>query len=207
MTSHAFRGIVLLVSACLFGAAARGSVIYNESVSGDLSNSGLTPTLLTVSLGSNQVFGTTGNTTAVDRDYFTFTVPASLVLSSITLLPGTETLGPLGDSFIGVQLGPQVTLGTSPPNASGLLGWFHYSTGDIGANILPLMGSAGLGSTGFTPPLPSGTYSFWVQELSTGTVPYGLDFTTQTPEPGSWAMLLVSLTLLTARAAHKRTRN
>ncbi len=197
-------GIVLLAAALSFGTAVRGDVIYNESVSGDLSNSGLAPTVLTVSLGSNELFGTTGNITAVDRDYFTFAVPAGLELSSIVLLPGTQSLGPLGESFFGVQAGPQVTVSTSASNATGLLGWVHYNAGDVGTDLLPLMGSAGLGSTGFTPPLPSGAYSFWVQEASVGTVPYGFDFAiTATPEPGSWAMLLTGLALLGTRATRR----
>jgi hypothetical protein len=61
------------------------------------------------------------------------------------------------------------------------------------------MGSAGDGASGFTAPLPSGTYSFWVQEASAGTVNYGFDFTIATPEPGSQAMLLVGLALLAAK--------
>lgn len=40
------------------------------------------------------------------------------------------------------------------------------------------------GATGFTPPLPSGTYSFWVQEASAGTVNYGFNFVIiPAPEP------------------------
>lgn len=205
MTLQVSRSILLLASAFLCGTAVHASVIYDESVSGDLSNSGLTPTLLTVSLGSNELFRTTGKTTAIDRDYFTFIVPKGLVLSAITLLPGTKTLGPLGDSFIGVEAGPKVTVATSAKTAAGLLGWDHYDTGDIGTDILPSMGSAGLGSTGFTAPLPSGTYSFWVQEANVGTVPYGLDFTIATPEPGSWGTLLVGLVLLVAYTVRKKT--
>lgn len=182
------------------GGLARGSVIFNESISGDLANSGLSPTVLTVALGSNQVFGTTGknaNTLIIDRDYFTFAVPQGMVLSAITVLPGTQTLGPLGDSFIGMEAGPQVTVLTSATSAAGLLGWDHYDTGDIGNNILPDMGSAGLGATGFTSPLRAGTYSFWVQEASVGTVSYGFDFTvTAVPEPSSWPILLAGLTLM-----------
>ena len=56
-------------------ASAHAGVIYNEAISGDLANSGLTPTGVTVTLGSNQILGTTGGT---DRDYFTFSVPAGL---------------------------------------------------------------------------------------------------------------------------------
>jgi hypothetical protein len=208
MTSHMLRSIVLLASAFLYGAAAHGDTIYNESISGDLSNSGLAPTLLTVSLGLNDLFGTTGKTgTVIDRDYFTFTVPEGLELTAITVLPGTETLGTLGESFIGIESGPQVTVLTSATTAAGLLGWYHYDdTGDIGVNILPLIGTSGLGSTGFTGPLPSGTYSFWVQEASAGTVPYGLEFTVA-PEPASWTMLLTGMTALVGKTARRAARS
>lgn len=208
MTSHMLRSIVLLASAFLYGAAAHGETIYNESVSGDLSNNGLAPTLLTVSLGFNDLFGTTGKTgTVIDRDYFTFTVPQGLELTAITVLPGTETLGTLGDSFIGIESGPEVTVSTAATNATGLLGWFHYDTGDIGEDILPLMGTSGLGSTGFTGQLPSGTYSFWVQEASAGTVPYGLEFTVATPEPASWTMLFTGMAALVGKTARRAARS
>jgi hypothetical protein len=207
MTSHILRSVVLLASALLYGAAAHGDTIYNESVSGDLSNSGLAPALLTVSLGSNDLFGSTGKTgTTIDRDYFTFTVPQGMELTAITVLPGTQTLGKLGESFIGIESGPEVTVSTAATDATGLLGWFHYSTGDIGEDILPLMGTSGLGSTGFTGALPAGTYSFWVQEASVGTVPYGLEFTVATPEPASWTMLLTGLGLLVGKTARRAAR-
>jgi len=201
----AAASVIGLVLAIAGSGAARGDVIYDESVSGDLSNSGATPTLLTVSLGSNEVLGTTGKdavTGIIDRDYFTFTVPDGLELAAITLLPGTETLGKLGESFIGLEAGPDVTVATSATTAAGLLGWYHYSTSDIGKDILPFMGSAGLGSTGFTPPLSAGTYSFWVQEASVGTVNYGLDFIIATPEPAYWPILLP--VLLGACILHRR---
>lgn len=207
MTSHRLRNIVLLAIAVLYGTAAHGDTIYNESVSGDLSNSGLAPTLLTISLGSNDLFGTTGKTgTVIDRDYFAFTVPQGAELTAITVLPGTMTLGTLGDSFIGLESGPQMTVSTAATTAAGLLGWDHYGTGDIGVNILPLMGT-GLGATGFTSPLPAGTYSFWVQEASAGTVPYGLEFTVATPEPATWTMLLTGLTALVGKTARRSQRS
>jgi hypothetical protein len=206
MTSHRLRSIVLLASAFLYGTAAHGDTVYNESGQGDLSNSGLTPTQLTVSLGLNDVLGTTGKSAAgvIDRDYFTFTVPQGLELTAITVLPGTGTLGALDESFLGIEAGPEVDVSTGAITAAGLLGWTHYGVEDItdGTNILPLMGTAGLGSTGFAGPLPSGTYSFWVQEASVGTVPYGLEFSI-TPEPSTWTMLLTGLTLLVGKTARR----
>ena len=210
MTSHRLRSIVLLASAFLYGTVAHGDTIYNESISGDLSNSGLTPTSVTVSLGSNDLFGTTGKnatTGTIDRDYFTFTVAQGMELTAITVLPGTQTLGTLGDSFIGMESGPEVTVSTAATTAAGLLGWDHYDTGDIGVNILPQMGTSCLGSTGFTGPLPAGTYSFWVQEASVGTVPYGLEFTVATPEPASWTMLLTGMAALVGKTARRAARS
>jgi len=201
------RLAVLLATAYLSGVAAYGGVIYDENASGDLSDSGLSPTLLTVSVGSNQIFGVTGNRTGFDRDYFTITVPTGAVLTSIVLLPGTVSLGPEGESFIGIQSGPQVTLPGFPPDATGLLGWMHYEAADVGTNILPAMGLSDFGATGFTPPLPSGTYSFWVQELNSGTAPYGLDITVATPEPGSAAMVVAAAALVVGRRFHKRRRS
>jgi len=210
MKSHLLRKIVLLASAFIYGAAAHGDTVYNESVSGDLSNSGLTPTLLTFSQGLNDVFGTTGKSAAgvIDRDYFTFTVAPGLELTAITVLPGTTTLGALDESFIGVEAGPLVDVSTAATTAAGLLGWTHYGVEDItdGTNILPLMGIPNLGSTGFTGPLPSGTYSFWVQEASVGTVQYGLQFT-EAPEPSTWTMLLTGMTLLVVTTARRAARS
>ena len=104
-------------------------------------------------------------------------------------------------------MGSSICLLPSATDATGLLGWFHYDSSDIGTNILPLMGTSGFGSAGFTPPLPAGSYSFWVQELSTGTAPYGFDFTLATPEPASWAMFLSAEALIAARTRRKRTAN
>jgi hypothetical protein len=210
MTSHLLRNIVLLASALLYGAAAHGDTVYNESVSGDLSNFGLTPTVLTFSQGLNDVFGTTGKSAAgvIDRDYFTFTVAPGLELTAITVLPGTTTLGPLDESFIGVEAGSVVDVSTGATTAAGLLGWTHYGVEEItdGTNILPLMGIPNLGSTGFTGPLPSGTYSFWVQEASVGQVQYGLQFT-EAPEPSTWTMLLTGMTLLVVTTARRAARS
>jgi hypothetical protein len=59
---------------CLLFASALSSIyaatVYNEAISGDFSGSGLNPTAVTVGLGSNQIFGTTGFVGAADRDYF-----------------------------------------------------------------------------------------------------------------------------------------
>jgi hypothetical protein len=196
-----------LLSATLF-ATAHAGVVYNEAVLGDLSNSGLGPTVLTLGLGSNQVFGTTGNVGGIDRDYFTFFVPGNLQLTAIMVLPGTTVAG-VG-AFIGMQAGPQVTLPTNATTAAGLLGWKHYSTTDINTDILPAMAVSGNGSSGFLAPLGTGNYSFWVQEFGAGTFPYGFDFTlaaAPVPEPASYLTVIFALgALVLVLARRPRSR-
>jgi PEP-CTERM motif len=191
--------LAIFVLVCGVGTHMAGAVIYNESVSGDLSNSGLTPTVMTVASGSNQVLGTTGTgVTGVDRDYFTFNVPAGLQLASITLLPGTSIGGAF--SFIGMEAGNQVTLATNVAVANGLLGWDHYSAAEINTNILATMAVPANGSSGFTSPLGAGSYAFWVQDFNTGPLAYGFDFNVTAaaavPEPGTGWIFLVGFTFV-----------
>jgi PEP-CTERM motif len=188
----------LAVAAALAAASpASAVVVYDESVSGDLSNSGLTPTPLAFGVGDNIVQGTIGHDQAgaIDRDYFTFTIGANQVLTAIDILQGTQTLGL---SFIGIESGPQVTLATNSATAAGLLGWTHYGAADIGTDVLDNMSVAANGSTGFSRPLGAGTYSIWLQEISPGgAVPFGLDFVVaQVPEPSAWAMMLAGFGML-----------
>jgi len=186
-------------------------VIYNESISGDFANSGLTPTGgLVAAAGSNQIFGTTGNTGTLDRDYFTVTIPTGLQLNAITVLPGT-TAGNI--SFIGMQAGNQVTLPTNASTATGLLGWWHYGPSDINDNLLPPMSTPANGSSGFTIPLGAGNYSFWIQDFTPGTFTYGFDFAVAAaPEPATWGFMVAALTMFgvqrrfVTRSARRRIR-
>jgi hypothetical protein len=52
----------------------------------------------------------------------------------------TQTLGN-GESFLGIESGPEVTVSTAANDAAGLLGWDHYGTGDIGVNMSAAIGS------------------------------------------------------------------
>jgi hypothetical protein len=170
------------------------ATVYNEATTGDLSDSGLSPTAITIGLGSNQIFGTTGRGTVLDRDYFRINVPMNLELTGITVLPGTQSGGV---SFIGLEAGSQVTLPTNAADATGLLGWWHYSPSDINTNILPEMAVPSMGSSGFSPPLPAGAYSFWIQDFNAGAFVYGFDLTVaQAPEPATYGMIPVALGFL-----------
>ncbi len=193
------KSSAVMIRAFLFwavAACAPAATVYNEAVSGDLSNSGLSPTSVSVSLGSNQIFGTTGRGTGgTDRDYFTINVPSGMQISNVFELAGTQ----VGDvnSFIGVQSGARVTIPTNAATADGLLGWDHYGPTSVDLDILPEMGVPQLGSTGFSGPLSAGQYSFWIQDFGSGTFGYSFDVhLTATPEPGSCISSLGGLALL-----------
>src|SRR4051812_18556456 len=97
-----------VASACcvpLFGA-----IVYNESLNGDLSNIGSTPTGISVGIGSNQILGSTGRgaDNVLDRDYFTFVVPTGALLTNVFELAGTVSAGNF--AFIGLQAGNAVSV-------------------------------------------------------------------------------------------------
>jgi hypothetical protein len=203
MTRRLLFALVISATCCTaLGAAA--ATIYDEAVSGDLSGSGLTPTSLSVSAGSNQVFGTTGRdaVTGVDRDYFTISVPSGYQFVSLIELPGTSVVGSL--SFLGIQSGSQVTVATNAPDATGLLGWTHFNAAGINTDLLPAIGVPVAGSTGFTPPLGAGAYAFWIQDTGAGSSSYGFDIViAPVPEPGTAAGVLLGLIALGVARARR----
>lgn len=193
-SSSSIARLVLVIAALAVGSSvAHAIVVYNESISGDFSNTGTTPTVVTgLALGANEVHGSTGNTgSGGDRDYFTFTVPAGLAWTSLTALPG---MGPGRVAFIGLQAGSLVTLPVIPPTAAGLLGWHHYQSGDVGNDLLPLMATPANGSSGFATPLGAGNYAIWIQDSSSGVTGYGLNFQLQNvPDSGPGLGILATL--------------
>jgi hypothetical protein len=193
----AASGLALLAAAV---AAQAGTVPngWDEAVNGDLSNNGLVPSFVSVAVGNNVVAGTTGRAVAggaVDRDYFSITIPAGFVLSSVTVLAGTATLG--DGSFIGLMAGASFTVPPTTSDATGLLGWTLFSANDIGNDLLVPMSNPFFGSSGFNTPLGPGSYSFWVQETSVGSSVYRLALeVTAVPEPATALSLLAGLGLL-----------
>jgi len=175
--------VPLAVLAALAVSHSANAMMWDESLNGDLSNDGLAPTLLTLSPGSNQILGHTGDGgQGVDRDYFTFTLAQGQQLSSIVLLNNTLISDQF--SFIGIQAGPQVTILPNGANAEQLLGWTHYSNGDRGFDLLPSMGLS---------PLSPGTYSAWVQDTG-GPATYGFDFNVSSvPLPPAFLLMASSL--------------
>jgi hypothetical protein len=202
-----------LTLALVISGPATAATVWDESVDGDLSNNPLAPAVLTFAPGSNDAIGEAGgppgpgSLAPFDQDFFTFTVPTGYELRSLTAV--TADFFTRGDefAFIAIQSGPQITHDVSPPSfggsASGLLGWLHVAPGDQGTNILPAMGVAGDGATGFTGPLGAGQYSVWVQDDK--PFKYDYSFEIGVPEPSTWAMMLLGFAGL-GFAAFRRAR-
>lgn len=166
-TASIARACMLLL---LIGAQpARADQTYNESVQGDLSNDRLAPTPWTLAIGNNRVIGTFGQSPVPelpDLDYLTFTIPSTTRLTRI-MLEAANVGGAV--SFIAIHPGSQVSIPYNAASAAPLLGWAHFGSGNIGTDLL-LPISAGSGAIGFLPPLGSGQYTLWLQELDTGAV-------------------------------------
>lgn len=191
-----------LLAFSLTSSALFADTVYNEAVSGDLSNSGLTPNVLAFAPGSNQVIGTTGRGAATDRDYFTITVPTGYQISRIVELAGTQAGGV---SFFAIQAGPQVTIPTSATTAAGLLGWTHYESAAVNTDILPAISLPAEGSSGFSA-LTASQYSFWIQDFTAGSYNYAFDIQlAQTPEPATYATALTAL-IVVGLVARKRRK-
>lgn len=175
-------GVLLLAGA----SAAQATLIHDEAIGGDLIGDPAHPKILSVTAGDNIVRGKSGRlstTEPVDRDFFQITVQPNQLLSGIDLLDGTTTTGARGVGFIGVVAGTDFGA-TVPTTAASLLGYHHYSTSDVGTDILPKIGS-GAGAIGFKAPLGPGTYALWVQETGTNIVSYGLNLRISTvPDSG-----------------------
>jgi hypothetical protein len=121
---------------------------YDEALNGDLSGNGLAPTVLALDSGSNLVQGLFGIFPVSDLDCLSVVVPGGYRLSTMML----SGLNPGGaNSFLGLQIGSQLTM---PPNSfdpSPLLGWNHIYTDQTGSDLLPALGITGrLGAGSYT---------------------------------------------------------
>lgn len=135
MRRHLFG---LLVTFASIGGA-HATTAWDESASGDFSNTGLSPTVVSLLEGANLVRGTTGRSGGVvDRDYFRFTLAEGWQLDTLNVLPGTSFVSVSDFAFIALQAGTQVTVNPTGGSPAGLLGWVHYSVNDIGTDILGL---------------------------------------------------------------------
>lgn len=185
-----------LLVATLALAPRASAFSHVETTDGDLSGNGLAPTSLVAVPGANFLSMTSGSASgSVDRDYFTFTVPAGYQLDSILLLTSNVD-GAV--SFIGVQSGGTFTEPPVGADVGNLLGWHHFSTTDAGSDILDEIG-AGPGSIGFSGPLAAEAYTFWAQDFGF-QADYSMQFgLTAIPEPTTLALLGAGIAFMSRR--------
>jgi hypothetical protein len=169
-------------------SSAHAAVVWDESVSGDLSNDRLNPTPINLSAGVNSLIGNVGVVTGtnLDIDYITINVPVGDRLSGLIL---NSYVGDDGTSFIGMENGSQITVPTTAFTAAGLQGWGHFgpdTSNQVGFDMLPNMSLSSLGSSGFTIPVPNGKYSFWIQQRDGFPTDYQFDFVVTPPPTGDY---------------------
>jgi hypothetical protein len=175
-------------AALLVCALAAPAQAFNyDETNGDLSNDRTAPTVLAAVPGVNSL---AMSSATGDRDYFTFTVPAGYVLSSIfhKTYVSTDDL-----SFFALQNGSSITEPPTGTNAANLLGYVHHGVPTVGSEIIDNLATSNAltpAAAGFTPPLPAGSYAFWVQQTGAAAT-YSFDFVlTPVPEPAAWALWL-----------------
>jgi PEP-CTERM motif len=203
----------------LLAAAPTKATIYDEAVSGDLSNDKGAPTALTLTPGLNSVIGTVNGFGNGDpQDWVSFTIPTGFVMTSYvnSKYDSTDDQGFTGFQFGSSFLGDEFTAGN-------YAGYAHFGTGatnpdgtpplsTVGVNLLPLMANSSFapGAAGFTPPLGAGTYTFLIQQGDTFTTSYQFDMNIRpVPEPGSSLCLLgmggLAILALRRRLGYLRT--
>lgn len=166
---------------------------WNESLNGDLSGNGAVPTPVVFGLGINTISGTMGGDPGegipLDRDVFSFTLGVGLQISSIHF----TIFSPTGASFYAVAPGNSINF----TNASGhLVNTLVKVPGDILPHMVNLQDLQAGGTWGALPVqnriLGSGTYTFWLQEVSS-VVTYSTDYTvTAVPEASTYGFFAVA---------------
>jgi len=198
--SHKLAITMVLTALLAVVSQAEAAVLWDESVSGDLTNNQAAPNAFTLSVGTNAVIGSLRTTASTDnQDWIALTVPAGLQLSALVLQSYTSADA---QGFTGVQSGTNFV--GSVNNPASYLGYAHFGTGAqngslpatnlVGVDILPIMGDTNLaaGAQGFIPPLLNGTYTFLIQQTGPSQTAYEFDYVvTAVPEPS--ALLLVGL--------------
>ncbi|WP_414575210.1 Ig-like domain-containing protein [Anabaena sp. CCY 9402-a] len=143
---------------------------YNEAINGDISGDRNAPLVLPLIEGKNSL---TATSVRNDREYITFEVPEGYQLDSLVLAAYESTDDV---AFAAVQRGSVFTEPPTGTNVANLLGYSHFGTGldQLGTDILDDLGR-GEGAIGFSGGLPSGEYTFWLQQTG-ATATYTLEF-------------------------------
>ena len=183
---------VLLGLMLLVGPAFAQTIVHDESINGELSDSGAMPTPVTLVLGLNTIEGSLGGLGAGggggasngnDADIFTFTVAAGQTVNSITTTRSDSNVG-----FIGYS------------NTSSIGAISDNATLAAAIQAGGLFGNNSIGPADDLSPIPTtlgaGDHTFILQETAAPT-DFSISFNVAQaiPEPSS-AALLSGLTLL-----------
>ena len=151
---------------------------YDEAISGDIFNNPLNPLVLPLTEGTTTLSATTEDG---DQEYVTVTIPEGLQLDEIVL----ESYSNDNAAFIGVQEGEIFTepLDESA-DAANLLGYALFGgRARTGEDILDDI-SNGRDTQGFRGALPSGVYTFALQQLNVdSSYTIGFDVSEVATEP------------------------
>ena len=175
--------VSVLCGSLAFAGSARAAT-WNEVTQGDISGNRQSPSLLTLTPGSNLV---TATTAGGDLEYLRLAVPAGGRIESIFL---RSYAGFDGVAVIAIQPGTTFTEDPNTANPNNLLGYSHFGPGNLNGNLLTPMN---------TPPLTGPNYTLWIQQLGPSTA-YSLDVVA-TPEPAGAAVMtgLAAFTCLRRR--------
>ena len=175
------KTLATLALLVVLAVPASGAVIYDESVSPDLSSDPAAPTPIVFAMGGNTILGSVGNTgSPVDiRDYITFTIPSGQVLGALNLLSyAPDNLG-----FTAFNAGATSFIPSGATDAMFLAG-IHVSSAMVGTNLMPLYVTDHVTVNGLpAPQLGPGTYCFLIQQTSAITTTYGLEFVLEAGVP------------------------
>lgn len=150
---------------------AQAQEVWNENSDGDLSDDASNPSGVFTLTQSSNIFVAAQQGNPRDVDFFAFTVPAGMELIELNV---NNYQGADNVAFIGIDTGATSDIDFTNPVPGDLLGGASYGTASIGNNILPVMGNLG-GATGFSGPLPEGTYTIWLNQTG-GPSESTLDF-------------------------------
>jgi len=197
-----------VLSGLMFSASAMAVVVYDESVSGDLSNASSSPTFVATTVGSNEFVGSL-NTTGTISDFWTIVIGPTEQLDQVILSRYDSPA--IQNSFFGVEAGTQIS---DTGSGTGLLGGVIFGNNNgqgsgIGDDLLDdlAVDAAMSPGPGFTTPLGPGTYTFWVQEVTDpAAIHYTFDFQiSAVPEPSGF-VLAIFFIASTLRLRDRRRR-
>jgi len=165
----------------------QAGIVWNEANNGDLSSSPASPTEVNFGNGANTIVGSLSVPDNDLRDYLTFTIGPSQLLTGLTL----DVFTPAGVSFHAMNAGSTSFIPGDDP-ASNFLGLDFVFDGLVGFDLLPELAAGAFGSTGFATPLGPGTYSYLIQEVTPGeSRSYEITFHV-VPEPSTIGLLCLA---------------